>query len=61
MHNFLFLPTDMHDDSKITVDKRHFITVLERELNLSYRWEAPTSIGGGGCHLATAWSILKQV
>ena len=24
--------------------------MLERELNLSYRWEAPTSIGGGGCH-----------
>ena len=27
------------------------IRVLERELNLSYRWEAPTSIGGEGCHV----------
>ena len=24
--------------------------MLERELNLSYRWEAPTFIGGG-CHV----------
>ena len=35
------------------MDKRHFITVLERELNLSYRWEAPTFIvyRWGGCHV----------
>ena len=35
------------------------ITVLERELNLSYRWEASTSIGGGGCHIEPLYLCME--